>query len=71
MGLCLKKKNIKDVLCTPITQLANFSMRQSIFPNAWKSAVVKTIFKAGETMDVANYRPISVLPITSQIIEKW
>lgn len=28
------------------------------------------IFKAGEPTDIANYRPISILPVASKIVEK-
>lgn len=63
------KNNIHS-LSTPITHLVNLSIKQSIFPNAWKNAVLVPIFKAGEPTDVANYRPISILPVASKIAEK-
>ena len=62
------KKNA-EVLCTPITHLINLSIRQYIFPNIWKSAIVTPIYKAGNQTDIANYRPISILPIISKIME--
>ena len=46
------------------------SFKQSTFPNAWKSAFVVPIFKAGEPTEVKNYRPISILPVVSKITEK-
>ena len=63
------KNNIHS-LSTPITHLVNLSIKQSIFPAAWKVAVVVPIFKAGEPTDVANYRPISILPVASKIAEE-
>ena len=45
-------------------------MRQSIFPNIWKSAIVRPIYKAGKQTDIANYQPIRILPIISKIMEK-
>jgi len=63
------KNNIHS-LSTPITHLVNLSVKQSIFPNSWKDAVLVPIFKAGELTDVANYRPISILPVISKITEK-
>ena len=40
------------------------------FPCKWKLACVTPIFKGGDTKDMANYRPISVLPILSKLLEK-
>ncbi len=34
-------------------------------------ASVTPVFKAGDKSDLNNYRPISILPVTSKIIEKW
>ena len=48
----------------------NLSINQRCFPNNWKSAKVVTLFKAGDRSDPNNYRPISILPTVSKIIEK-
>lgn len=40
------------------------------FPEVLKVARVTPIFKTGNKTDVNNYRPISVLPIISKILEK-
>ena len=45
-------------------------MKTSIFPDDWKKAKVTPIFKSGDRSDVGNYRPISILPIVSKIIER-
>ena len=41
-----------------------------IFPNACIVAKLKPIFKKGKKVDPSNYRPISLLPLISKIIEK-
>ena len=64
-------KTYKDALAGPIVHLINLSIRQCIFPNIWKTAVVTPIFKAGDQTNVANYRPISILPVVSKVAEKW
>ena len=66
-------KFIKDgaaILALPLTQICNLSIRISAFPDTCKLAKVKPIFKKGSTMDPKNYRPISLLPLLSKIIEK-
>ena len=41
-----------------------------MFPEALKKAIVTPIFKAGSRSSLDNYRPISVLPVLSRIVER-
>ena len=43
---------------------------QGIFPDHMKHAMVTPVHKGGSKLDMTNYRPISVLPICSKILEK-
>ena len=53
-----------------IAKLINLSFSLNVLPSRWKTAKVTPIFKSGDPADVTNYRPISVLPILSKIIER-
>ena len=55
---------------TSLAHICNLSLNNSIFPDNWKKAKVTPIFKSGDKSNVSNYRPISVLPIISKIIER-
>ena len=40
------------------------------FPNSWKIANVQPVHKKGSRQSIDNYRPISLLPVCSKILEK-
>lgn len=54
----------------PIAQLCNLSFSTGVFPAILKKAMVCPIFKAGDKQLPSNYRPISLLPTLSKVIEK-
>ena len=41
-----------------------------MIPHEWKEAIVTQVFKSGKKDDTNNYRPISVLPLLSKILER-
>ena len=53
-----------------LTYLINFSISSGEIPDDWKCARVSAIFKKGSKLLTGNYRPISVLPTVSKIIER-
>ena len=53
-----------------LLHIFDLSLKQGIFPSDMKIAKVTPVFKAGEKNDPGNYRPISVLPCFSKILEK-
>ena len=59
-----------SVLALPISQLCNLSITSATFPSSCKIAKLKPLFKKRCKTDPQNYRPISMLPIVSKIIEK-
>ena len=70
----LSGKFLKDgaaVLAKPISQIRNLSIKYSHFPTDCKIAKLKPLFKKGSRTAPKNYRPISLLPLISKLIEKF
>ena len=63
-------KAIIPCILPHLTHLVNLCLTKNIFPNIFKTAVITPIFKAGSRNQFSNYRPISVLPIFSKILER-
>ena len=59
-----------DEICVPLAHILNSSLSTGVFPSEWKTARVTPIFKSGAKDDVNNYRPISVLPVVSKLLER-
>ena len=58
------------VLPSP-TRLLNLCISNKVFPSAWKVAKVTPVFKGnGSRSDCNNYRPISVLPVLTKLLER-
>lgn len=62
----LLKIHLTDVLL----HIINYSLQRSVFPESWKRAVVKPIPKITNPALASDYRPISILPVLSKILEK-
>jgi hypothetical protein len=61
---------VKDEIAPPIAHIFNLSIEQGIFPERAKVALLVPIHKKGDTRDVSNYRPISLLTALSKVLEK-
>ena len=53
-----------------MTYFTEFMFNQGFFPNILKIAKVIPMYKSGNKSLTENYRPISLLPTFSKIIEK-
>ena len=63
-------KDRSKVLATPLAQICNLSIKLSTVPDECKIAKLKPLYKKGKKTDPKNYRPISLLPVISKILEK-
>ena len=66
----LMMKNIKESIKTPLTHICNKSFITGLLPFEMKIANVVPIFKSGDDMVFSNYRPLSVLPVFSKLLER-
>jgi len=58
-----------SALSKPLSSLFSLSLRKGVVPREWKCANVVPIYKADGKSDPNNYRPISLLPIISKVME--
>ena len=58
------------LLIDKLTFIYNLCFKNSIFPNAWKRAIVTPLLKDGDLSQCTNYRPISQLPLPGKILEQ-
>ena len=69
LDMCLIKKLIPYIV-VPLKHIFNLSLLSGVFPDSMKIARVIPLFKTGNTKEFSNYRPISLLPQFSKILEK-
>ena len=63
-----------ECICKHNVIVTNFVMNRTInegsLPAGWKHAIITPVHKTGSKSDPSNFRPISVLPIFSKILER-
>ena len=64
--LKLMVPEITESLCL----IFNESFSKGIFPDHMKLAMILPFYKGGSKLEVSNYRPVSILPIISKLLEK-
>ena len=63
-------KGISNEVKSPLTIVFNKSLEEGIFPDSMKTAEIIPIYKGKDKQLLTNYRPISLLPVLSKVLEK-
>ena len=63
-------KDISNNIAEPLTYIINLVFQTATVPSELKFAHVTPIFKGGDPLQPQNYRPISVLPVFSKLLER-
>ena len=58
------------ILCAPVFELFFWIVKTQFWPDLWKIAHVTPLHKSGPHNDIFNYRPISILPKLSLLLER-
>ena len=54
----------------PLIHIYNVSLRSGVFPDDWKLAKVKPLYKKWDRYDIQNYRPISIISVFVKLLER-
>ena len=69
----LSPKTIKSTythFLKPLVHICNLSLLHGVFPQELKIARVIPLYKGGDSSYMVNYRPVSVLPVFSKVLER-
>ena len=58
------------VIAFYVTVIINTSIVTGKHPSVWKQPLVDPFHKSGDKDDPSNFRPVSILPVLSKVIEK-
>ena len=54
----------------PVADMINLSLSASVVPKQWKAACISPIPKISSPLNPSDYRPISVTPVLSRVMER-
>jgi hypothetical protein len=56
-------------ITAPMNYICNKMLRDGVFPDRLKYAIIRPLYKNGDKCDACNYRPISLLTSLSKVFE--
>ena len=63
-------KELSDAICIPLSILFTKSLKEGVHGN-WRKAIITAIHKKGMKCLPENYRPISITPVISKLMESF
>ena len=70
-GISIKMiKMCGESIVPPLSKIIRNAIKSGIFPDEWKKGNIVPVHKKANKQFIANYRPISLLPIFAKIFEK-
>ena len=63
-------KNAAPIIAEPLAALFNASLSNALVPRQWKTALITPVPKVPTPKSNADFRPISLTPILSRVLEK-
>ena len=63
-------KDAATIITKPLAYIINLCLQSGSVPMEWKAAKIIPLFKSGSMVELDNYRPISILPVLSKILER-
>ncbi|GJQ76743.1 hypothetical protein Trydic_g15586 [Trypoxylus dichotomus] len=62
-------RDCAPVLSYPLSTIFHLAISTSTFPKVWKISRITPVFKKGNRSNIADYRPISILPNFAKVFE--
>ncbi|XP_046679234.1 uncharacterized protein LOC124366677 [Homalodisca vitripennis] len=62
-------KSVIDAIADPLCKAINCCLRFGVFPDYMKISRTIPIYKKGDHQELANYRPISIIPVLAKVME--
>ena len=63
-------RDAAEVIASHLTYIMNLSLKSATVPDDFKLARVLPIYKKGNRNYEGNYRPVSILPVASKVLEQ-
>ncbi|CAH8547563.1 unnamed protein product, partial [Dicrocoelium dendriticum] len=62
-------KTLAPTIAAPLATFFQGLLNSHTLPSEWKNGIITPIYKGGKRSDPANYRPITLLPVLSKVME--